>query len=407
MKRKMLSAMVAIAVLTGTACSPAADDSAEVGTVVSESPTTNEEPFIPPSEQPSVGPTGPASETPPAQTTDTSDAGEGALLLIMDASGSMTKTDAEGNTLMDSAKQALRDVVQGLPEGMHTGLRVYGHRVPNTDKQRGCKDTELIQPVAPLDRQAMLAAIDGFQAKGYTPIGHSLQKGAEDLPPEGARSIILVSDGEDTCAPPNPCQVAATLREEGVDLVIETVGFALGDNNKARKQLECIAKKGGGEFHDVSNAAELVEALQQVSDREARRFNASGATLEGAPAPNDAATGQVDTTYTDTVLRNETNWYRFEIAPGSEVRGELTLAPNPDSAGGAFCPKIDVTDAGDSFLVGGGLGDGDATTEAIVAQTEPVVLDTNEVYLKIQTDSCLPTLEEEATYEIEFKVTTS
>jgi hypothetical protein len=274
----------------------------------------------------------------------------------------------------------LRDVVEGLPDGMHTGLRVYGHRVPNTDKKRGCKDTELVHPVAPLDRQAMVDAIDGFQAKGFTPIGHSLKKAAGDLPPEGARSIVLVSDGEDTCAPPNPCKVAATLRDNGVDLVIETVGFALGDNNKARRQLECIAEKGGGEFHDVSN---------------------------GAPAPTDAQTGQVDTAYTDTVLRNETNWYRFEMAPGSEVRGELTLAPNPDSAGGAFCPKIDLTDAGDSFLVGSGMNDGDATTEAIVTQTDPVALDTNEVYLKIKTDNCLPTLEEEATYEIEFKVTTA
>jgi von Willebrand factor type A domain len=404
MKRKLLTAMVAIAMLTGTACNPAADDAADVDTVVSEIPTTAEEPSIPPSEPPPDGPTDPASE-PPAGATDTSEAGQGALLLIMDASGSMTKTDAEGNTLMDGAKQALRDVVQGLPEGMHTGLRVYGHRVPNTDKQRGCKDTELIQPVGPLDRQAMLTAIDGFQAKGFTPIGHSLQKGADDLPPEGARSIILVSDGEDTCAPPNPCKVAATLREDGVDLVIDTVGFALGDNDKARRQLECIAERGGGEFHDVSNAAELVDALQQVSDREARRFDASGQTLEGAPAPNDAQTGQLDTAYTDTVLRSETNWYRFEVPPGTEVQGQLTIAPNPESGGGAFCPYIYLADAGDSHPAYGS-GDGNPSTEAIIAQTDPAVIDANEIYLKIQTDNCLTSLEDPATYEIELQLNT-
>jgi hypothetical protein len=59
---------------------------------------------------------------------------------------------------------------------------------------------------------------------------------------------------------------------------------------------------------------------------------------------------------------------------------------------------------GDSFLVGGGMNDGDATTETIVTQTDPVVLDTNEVYLKVKTDNCLPTLEEQATYEIELTV---
>jgi hypothetical protein len=72
---------------------------------------------------------------------------EGALLLIMDASGSMKREDDSGTRLIDGAKQALNGVVDALPEGTPVGLRIYGHRVPNTDQTRGCRDTELRAPV--------------------------------------------------------------------------------------------------------------------------------------------------------------------------------------------------------------------------------------------------------------------
>jgi hypothetical protein len=130
-----------------------------------------------------------------------------------------------------------------------------------------------------------------------------------------------------------------------------------------------------------------------------------GGTLEGAPVPNDAQTGQLNTTYTDTVLRSETNWYRFDVPPGTEVQGQLTIAPNPESGGGAFCPYIYLADAGDSHPAYGS-GDGNPSTEAIIAQTDPAVIDANEIYLKIQTDNCLTTLEDPATYEIELQLNT-
>jgi Ca-activated chloride channel family protein len=134
----------------------------------------------------------------------------GAMVLIMDASGSMNELDADGQPLIDGAKQALRGVVEALPDDTNVGLRIYGHRFPNTDRANGCQDTELIHPVQPLDRAAMLTAIDGYQALGFTPIGLSLEEALTDLPLEGPRSIVLVSDGEDTCAPPDPCRSPPT-----------------------------------------------------------------------------------------------------------------------------------------------------------------------------------------------------
>ena len=311
----------------------------------------------------------------------------GALLLIMDASGSMNEVDAEGTPLIDSAKAALRSVVDGLPDDLHTGLRVFGHRYPNTDRENGCRDTELISPVEPLDREALLSAIDGYDAKGFTPIGYSLQQAADDLPPEGPRTIILVSDGDDTCAPPDPCEIAAELWADGVDVVIDTVGFALGDNQAARDQLTCIAEAGGGQFHDVADAGDLASTLEDVSARETRRFETAGLELEGAPIPRDANTGELGTQHVDTVVHGEVNFYRFEVEPGSEIEAEVYTAGNPNSDGDLLCMVAYLTDKGDSFYETSDAAGGYAE-ETQIDTIDPVVIDDDEVWLKLDASNC-------------------
>jgi Mg-chelatase subunit ChlD len=314
------------------------------------------------------------------------EAPEGALLLVMDASGSMNELDAAGRPLIDSAKEALRGVVNGLPDGLHTGLRVFGHRYPNTDRDNGCRDTELISPVEPLDREALLAAIDGYDAKGFTPIGYSLQEAANDLPPEGPRTIVLVSDGDDTCAPPDPCQIATDLRADGVEVVINTVGFALGDNDTARDQLTCIAEATEGEFIDVADAGDLADTLEDISDRETRRFETAGAELEGAPIPRDADTGDIGAQHVDQVVHGEVNFYRFEIEPGSEIEAEVYTAGNPNSDE-LLCMGAYLTDRGDSSYASSQLG-GANSSETQIDTIDPVVVDDDEVWLKLDASNC-------------------
>src|SRR5262245_49907116 len=90
-----------------------------------------------------------------------------ALLLILDASGSMNSNDGSGQSKIAAAKQALYQMIDNLPEGSQVGLRVYGHRVSSSERDRvaGCRDTELISPVQALNRQAMKDAISRFQAR--------------------------------------------------------------------------------------------------------------------------------------------------------------------------------------------------------------------------------------------------
>jgi Ca-activated chloride channel homolog len=88
----------------------------------------------------------------------------GSLVMVLDSSGSMADDDGTGRTRMESARTAVGTVVDGLPDGYPTGLRVYG-----ADRARGCTDTRLVRPVRELDRTAVKRAVAAVRPKGDTP----------------------------------------------------------------------------------------------------------------------------------------------------------------------------------------------------------------------------------------------
>lgn len=250
------------------------------------------------------------------------------MLLVLDSSGSMRADDGTGRPKIEAAKAALLQLVDELPEGAPVGLRVYGHRFPNTDRARGCTDTELLQPVAPLDRPALRAAISSFQATGFTPIGASLEAALTDLP-GGAGTVVLVSDGIDTCAPPDPCQVAERLAAENVQLRVEAVGFQV--DPAAVAQLSCIADVTGGGFRSVDDSAGLLRAL--------REYQVAGSPITGGATAEEAPlieSGQ----YRDTIQVGQQRWYAVELEEGEVLRTTATVV---GERGGPVVPDAVVS----------------------------------------------------------------
>jgi hypothetical protein len=275
---------------------------------------------------------------------------EGAMLIILDASGSMNNLDENGVPFIDKAKDAVLELVDALPDGMNVGLRVYGHREPNTDAVRGCQDTELVAPVAPLDRTAIRDALEGIEASGFTPIGLSLQEAVTDLPETGTRSIVLISDGEDTCAPPDPCEVAEDLYGDLFDVRIESVGFLIDPGSAAEQQLRCIAEVTGGQYTAVGEASELVARLGEVTEslldwRPPMTLNGS---LDPLAAPEFPLSPKADWAtdepgkiavgrYGGILMPGEIRWYQLDLweAESFWIWGDLEWPPDLE-AGGAF-----------------------------------------------------------------------
>ena len=204
----------------------------------------------------------------------------GRLMLLLDSSGSMAEPASGGETKIAAAKKALKDVVGKLPDEAQVGLRVFGATVFSRDDKGACEDSQQVVPPGTDNRDELLSAVNGYKPFGETPIPYALQQAAADLGNEGARSIVLVSDGESTC-PPDPCQVAADLAEKGIDLQIDVVGLSV--SGAARDQLRCIAEQGGGTYYDVNSAAEIESQLTRVAERAVRPFTLDGEPVVGGP----------------------------------------------------------------------------------------------------------------------------
>ncbi|WP_229069483.1 VWA domain-containing protein [Actinoplanes sp. DH11] len=244
--------------------------------------------------------------------------------LVLDVSGSMRADDIDGATRISVAKQAFNDVVDALPETTQLGIRVLGATYGGDNKKVGCKDTQQIVEVGPVNRVAAKNAIATLKPTGFTPIGLALRKAAEDLGDTGsARRIVLITDGEDTCTPPDPCTVARELAAQGTSLVVDTLG--LTPDEKTRKQLVCISTATGGTYAAAQNGEELTDRIQQLVDRAALPPPVQPAAVEGAEDCTKApllAAG----VYTDRELISEHRYYRVAVAPGQELRASVSIA---------------------------------------------------------------------------------
>jgi Ca-activated chloride channel family protein len=245
------------------------------------------------------------------------------VMLVLDGSGSMKEATAGGGSKMAAAKRAVKTLLRHAPEGASLGLTVYGTGTGNAaaDKARGCRDVKVVREVGPLDRSALTAAVDGVKPSGYTPIGESLRVAAAALPAEGPRSIVLVSDGEDTCAPPDPCDVAKELAQQGVDLRVHAIGFAV--DGKARRQLSCLARTTGGNYLDAPDAASLTTALNRVTQQALRSYQPVGTPVRGTKTPDGAPELRTGT-YLDEIGRDEERFYTVEVPPGHTLYATAT-----------------------------------------------------------------------------------
>ena len=182
------------------------------------------------------------------------------ILIILDASGSMwgriSLRDPGGTRAqrckIEIAKKVLEEYVDDLDEEkVNVGLRVFGQY-----PEIGCKDSQLIIPVEPLDKEAFKGTMKKVNPGhlGKTPIAYSLRKALVDIstPADirrfldfgefsgGAKSIILITDGEGGCDSIEEVRgLEEDLRLLGVDIVkINVIELKLSQKEKRDHMVE-------------------------------------------------------------------------------------------------------------------------------------------------------------------------
>ncbi len=247
---------------------------------------------------------------------------DGRLVLLLDSSGSM-QDRIDGGTKIAVAKRALNTVVDHLPGDAQVGLRVYGARVDDENDPAACTDSELVVPIGPADKPALKDQIARYRPLGETPISYSLKEAAKDLGGSGRRTVVLVSDGKESCGE-DPCVTAANLAEQGIDLKFDVIGLAV--SGATRSQLQCIAARGRGTYYDAKNAKQIEDSLDRLATRAFRPFQLNGTPVEGsedAAAATEVGPGQ----YLDQLAgrANQKIWYRVpRTTPGSTIHVGVT-----------------------------------------------------------------------------------
>ena len=180
------------------------------------------------------------------------------LLIIIDSSRSMLQLTRDGKEKLWSAKQALDKLIDKIPDETNVALMVFGHR-----SQYGCEDIEIVLPLQPLNRVTIRKKLELLKPTGVTPLMASLDKAAEHLKKfEGKSTILLLTDGKETCAGDPVNLVADISTKYGIMVIVDVVGLDV--KMAERQQLEAIARAGGGKYYSANTSYELISAVNDA-----------------------------------------------------------------------------------------------------------------------------------------------
>ena len=176
-------------------------------------------------------------------------------MLVIDTSGSM------GEAGMGTVRSAVKDFLAAVPKDVKVGVVSFA-------------STAGVDVKPTTDRAKVQSVVNGLRARGETALYEAVQDAVSALGTEGERSIILLSDGEDTVAGANDNvsrdaqqrRAATTALTKG-KVRAEVVAFK---NDAGRAVLNGFANVGGG-------------SVVSAADRNAVRaaFDTAAKTLEG------------------------------------------------------------------------------------------------------------------------------
>lgn len=241
----------------------------------------------------------------------------GQIMFILDASSSMFAKDGGSTTRFDRAKESLSRALDSIPSDIPIGLRVYGSTVSESDQVAGCQDTKLITAPKANNARSIKSSLANIQPKGWTLMGKALETAQSDFTSEGPKTIILISDGIDTCVEPRACDVAANLAKSGTSIKINSVGLVVDDG--ARNELKCIADAGQGSYYDIANTNELEKTLKDLAKREVELFQAKGTPIKGTLRVEESPLLAPNWRYTDAISIPQQLFYSFELEKGQKL----------------------------------------------------------------------------------------
>src|SRR5690606_13461013 len=123
------------------------------------------------------------------------------LVMIVDASGSMSEPFGSSPTRLAAAKSAAAGMIRGLPSGVDVGLVEFG----------ACGQVRRDKFYSSGQRPALIGEINSLQPKEGTPLAAAIGRAGAVASSSVDSVIVVVSDGDDSCGG-DPCAAARALK---------------------------------------------------------------------------------------------------------------------------------------------------------------------------------------------------
>jgi hypothetical protein len=214
-------------------------------------------------------------------------AGNGAVAIVLDCSGSMRPPEGEKwgpNTKYVEATNALRRVLKKVPKGTQVSLWCFGQAIP----ERGMTVEEAELTIRPIlkpkawNSEAMLEPVmkqveyPALQPWNESPIVRTIMMAKKDLATaNGFKTIVVITDGmdnrfaDDRVLNPQKHDIPTYLRREFKDsgIMLNIVGFKVVDEEEKKAQAQFAVVEElplPGRFYNVKQTVALDGILEQA-----------------------------------------------------------------------------------------------------------------------------------------------
>lgn len=209
--------------------------------------------------------------------------------IILDSSGSMAKK-IDGKSMMDMAKDAIREFTSELPKNAKVALRVYGHKGggSESDKAISCASNELVYDLTKYRPAKLNSSLRKFKPSGWTPLAKAIEEAQKDLAPYDGKThtniIYLVSDGIETCGG-DPVKAASEIANSEITPIINIIGFNV--DSEGQRQLRQIADAAKGTYTTVLNQQGLSDEFDRSKEIAKRWEEWVNSAVEELDVEND------------------------------------------------------------------------------------------------------------------------
>lgn len=181
----------------------------------------------------------------------------GTVMLVLDASKSMERTDIAPNRL-EAARNASEVLVDQLPESYRVGVVTFNGQA-----------VTLSAPT--VDREAISQALDSIETRRRTFMGDGILAALGNVP-NGGRSVqlVLLSDGNDTGSEIPPLVAADEAVARGVKINTVVMGTTTGGAAADTGTLQQIADATRGRFFSAPSADDLESIYRGIGVRASR-----------------------------------------------------------------------------------------------------------------------------------------